>query len=146
MATRAAQGPRNREEVGAPWLLAQHVLPAAPARVRRQSLMFEYDATFKVQNQMGPRVTSNGEMPIVPKNMHVRALSDFMKTLLLCTPSEDNTHEMIESGGIDPMGPLTEKHRAERQEIYKQHAFESVDMEDLKADVHKQCSFHLQTV
>ena len=44
-------------------------------------------------------------------------------------------HELIESTGIDPMGPLTEKQRAERQEIYKQHAFESDDMEDSEADV-----------
>ena len=54
--------------------------------------------------------------------------------------------DLIESTGFDPMEPLAEQQRAERQEIYKQHAFESVDMEDLKADVHKQCSFHLQTV
>ena len=108
-----------------------------------ESLMFEYDASFKVHNQMGPRVTSkislhdivNGDMPIAEKNMHVRALSDFMKTLLLCTPSADNMHELIESTGIDPMGPLTEKQHAERQDIYRQHAFESDDMEDSEADV-----------
>ena len=85
-----------------------------------ESLMFEYDASFKVHNQMGPRVTSkislhdivNGDMPIAEKNMHVRALSDFMKTLLLCTPSADNMHELIESTGIDPMGSMRASGRA----------------------------------
>ena len=73
-------------------------------------------------------------MPLSEKNMHTRALSDFMKVLLLRTPSADSMEELLESSGTDPMGPLNEKQRAERQEIYKQHELESDDMEDSEHD------------
>ena len=107
-----------------------------------ESLIFEYDASFKFHNQIGPRVTDtvslhdivNGDMPLSEKNMHTRALSDFMKVLLLRTPSADSMEELLESSGTDPMGPLNEKQRAERQEIYKQHELESDDMEDSEHD------------
>tara|TARA_B100001540_G_C15609507_1_gene552398 strand:+ start:473 stop:625 length:153 start_codon:yes stop_codon:yes gene_type:complete len=42
--------------------------------------------------------------------------------------------ELLESTGIEPMGPLTEQQRAERQKIYKQHELESDDMEDSEHD------------
>jgi|TARA_B100001758_G_scaffold202414_1_gene181732 hypothetical protein len=42
--------------------------------------------------------------------------------------------ELIESTSIDPMGPLTDQQRAEREEIYKQHALESDDTEDSEQD------------
>ena len=57
-----------------------------------------------------------------------------MKVLLLRTPSADSMEELLESSGTDPMGPLNEKQRAERQEIYKQHELESDDMEDSEHD------------
>ena len=50
------------------------------------------------------------------------------------TPSADSMDELLESTGIDPMGPLTEQQRAERQEIYKQHELESDDMVDSEHD------------
>ena len=42
--------------------------------------------------------------------------------------------DLIESTGFDPMEPLAEQQRAERQEIYKQHELESGDMEDSEHD------------
>lgn len=50
------------------------------------------------------------------------------------TPSADGMDELIESTSIDPMGPLTDQQRAEREEIYKQHALESDDTEDSEQD------------
>ena len=43
-------------------------------------------------------------------------------------------YELIESTSIDPMGPLTDQQRAEREEIYKQHVLESDDTEDSEQD------------
>ena len=42
--------------------------------------------------------------------------------------------ELIESTSIDPMGPLTDQQRAEREEIYKQHVLESDDTGDSEQD------------
>ena len=53
--------------------------------------------------------------------MHAKALSEFLKMLLLQKPSANNMEELIESSGIDPMGALTDQQRAERQAIYEQH-------------------------
>ncbi|MGB1607216.1 MAG: hypothetical protein ACPIOQ_81575 [Promethearchaeia archaeon] len=39
--------------------------------------------------------------------------------------------ELIESTSIDPMEPLTDQQRAEREEIYKQHALESATWDHL---------------
>ena len=50
------------------------------------------------------------------------------------TPSADSMDELLERTGIDPMGPLTEQQRAERQEVYKQHELESDDMVDSEHD------------
>mgnify|MGYP000019774038 CR=1 FL=1 len=50
------------------------------------------------------------------------------------TPSAVGMDELIESTSIDPMGPLTDQQRAEREEIYKQHALESDDTEDSEQD------------
>lgn len=50
------------------------------------------------------------------------------------TPPADGMDELIESTSIDPMGPLTDQQRAEREEIYKQHALESDDTEDSEHD------------
>ena len=94
-----------------------------------ESLMFEFDASFQVHKQIGPRVTDrvslhdivNGNMPIQEKNMHAKALSDFLKMLLLQKPSANSMEALIESSGIDPMGALTNQQRAERQAIYEQH-------------------------
>jgi hypothetical protein len=54
--------------------------------------------------------------------MHVRALSDCMKMLLLTAPSEDNMRTLLESQGHPHLTPLSPKQHSERQEIYKDYA------------------------
>lgn len=48
-----------------------------------------------------------GDIPAADKNMHVGALSDFMKTLLVTTPSAEAMQEKLESSGEDPLGALS---------------------------------------
>ena len=56
------------------------------------------------------------------KDMHVRALSDWMKMLLLTTPYEANMRTLLESQGDPHLTPLSPKQHSERQEIYKDYA------------------------
>ena len=42
--------------------------------------------------------------------------------------------EHIESTRIDPMGPLTDQQRAEREEIHRPHVLESDDTEGSEQD------------
>ena len=55
------------------------------------------------------------------KVMHVRALSDWMKMLLLTVPSETNMHTLFEFQGDPHLTPLSPKHHRERQKIYKDY-------------------------
>ena len=54
--------------------------------------------------------------------MHVRALSDWMKMLLLTAPSEANMRTLLESQGDPHLTPLSPKQHSERQKIYKNYA------------------------
>ena len=56
------------------------------------------------------------------KAMHVRALSDWMKMLLLTAPSEANMRTLLESQGDPHLTPLSPKQHSERQKIYKNYA------------------------
>ena len=64
--------------------------------------------------------------------MHVRALSDCMKMLLLTAPSEDNMRTLLESQGHPHLTSLSPKQRSERQEIYKDYADGAAALKKLK--------------
>jgi hypothetical protein len=51
--------------------------------------------------------------------MHVRALSDWMKMLLITAPSETNMRTLRESQGDPHLTSLSPKQHSERQKIYK---------------------------
>ena len=59
-----------------------------------------------------------GDLNEHDRNMHAAALSDFMKMLLLQTPSASNMRELMESGG-DPLGRLSAAEMRARQQIYR---------------------------
>jgi hypothetical protein len=63
-----------------------------------------------------------GDLCDADKNMHVGALSDFMKTLLLTTPSAPAMQDKLESTGEDPLGPLTAHAMTARNRVYGAHA------------------------
>ncbi len=53
------------------------------------------------------------------KVIHVMALSDWMKMLLITAPSEDNMLTLLESQGDPHLTPLSPKQHSERKKIYK---------------------------
>ena len=55
-------------------------------------------------------------------NMHVGALSEFMKTLLLTAPSAAAMEQRLESTGIDPLGTLHASAHSARNMVYGRHA------------------------
>ena len=73
-----------------------------------QRLMFSWKKT-EFENIFG----------INTKPIHVRALSDWMKILILTVPSETNMHTLFENQGDPHLTPLSPKHHRERQKIYK---------------------------
>ena len=64
--------------------------------------------------------------------MHVRALSDWMKMLLLTAPSETNMRTLLESQGDPHLTPLSPKQQSERQKIYKDYADGAAALKNLK--------------
>ena len=59
-----------------------------------------------------------GDHDQATKNMYVGALSDFMKCLLLATPTATAMEETLESSGLDPQGPLNNEALQRRNEVY----------------------------
>jgi hypothetical protein len=64
--------------------------------------------------------------------MHVRALSDWMKMLLLTAPSETNMCTLFESQGDPHLTPLSPKQCSERQKIYKDYDDGAAVLKNLK--------------
>ena len=85
-----------------------------------------------------PSNTTSVRLRLCSKFLAAKRLSYFLTDepgrTISRTPSADGMDELIESTSIDPMGPLTDQQRAEREEIYKQHALESDDTEDSEQD------------
>ena len=50
--------------------------------------------------------------------MHVAALSEVMKELLLTTPTEKDMTDLLESSQVDPTRPMNAAARAARTQIY----------------------------
>ena len=65
------------------------------------------------------------------KAMHVRALSDWMKMMLLTAPSEANMRTLLENQGDPHLTPLSPKQLRERQKIYKNYADGAVALKNL---------------
>ena len=59
-----------------------------------------------------------GDHDKATKNMYAGALSDFMKCLLLTTPSAAAMEETLESTGLDPVGPLDADALQSRNKVY----------------------------
>ena len=108
-----------------------------PGESSAQRLMFDYDVSFKMHGKyveqdevytisLHDMVT--GDMEDEDKAMHVASLSDFMKHLLLTVPTEQGMYDLLESSGIDPMGPLSTEARAARDKIYA--GFEASDQDE----------------
>jgi hypothetical protein len=64
--------------------------------------------------------------------MHVRVFSDWMKTLLLTTPSETNIRTLLENQDDPHLTPLSPKQDSERQKIYKVYADGADSIKNIK--------------
>ncbi len=64
--------------------------------------------------------------------MHVRSFSDWMKTLLLTSPSETNMRTLLENQGVTHLTPLSPKQHSERKKIYKDYADGAAALKNIK--------------
>jgi hypothetical protein len=96
-----------------------------------QRLMFDYKVSVEVHGRFAEQSDLDsislhdmvaGDLAAADKNMHVGALSDFMKTLLVTTPSAEAMQEMLESSGEDPLGALSAAATGARKRAYGAHA------------------------
>ena len=85
------------------------------AETHAERLMFHYKVSLKMHGHFKVRAGDHsislhdivtGDHDQATKNMYAGALSDFMKCLLLTTPSAAAMEETLESTGLDPQGPL----------------------------------------
>ena len=96
-----------------------------------QRLMFDYKVSVEVHGRFAEQSDLDsislhdmvaGDLAAADKNMHVGALSDFMKTLLVTTPSAEAMQEKLESSGEDPLGALSAAVTGARNRAYAAHA------------------------
>ena len=64
--------------------------------------------------------------------MHVRAFSEWMKMLLLTTPSETNMRTLLESQDDPHLKPLSPKQDSERQKVYKDYVDGAASIKNIK--------------
>ena len=100
---------------------------ASPGKTVAEDLQFVYKAAWQTPNGVQGNSSEHtislhdmvaGDMNEHDRNMHAAALSDFMKMLLLKTPSASNMRTLLESGG-DPLGRLGATEMRARQQIYR---------------------------
>ena len=107
-----------------------------------QRLMFSWKRT-ELENIFGDEIAETTTHTVSLHNivcgpdantnaMHVRALSDWMKMLLLTAPSETNMRTLLESQGDPHLTPLSPKQQSERQKIYKDYADGAAALKNLK--------------
>ena len=101
-------------------------------------LMFDYKVSLLRQERFMPKPGVEsislhdivaGDFSAEDLDMHVGALSDFMKTLLLATPSAAAMQQKLENTGIDPLGPLHASAESHRNRVYGRHAVLAPDGE-----------------
>ena len=96
-----------------------------------QRLMFDYKVSVQMHGRFVEQSALDsislhdmvaGDLPDADKNMYVGALSDFMKTLLVTTPSAAARQEKLENSEEDPLGALGAAALAARNRTYGAHA------------------------
>ena len=111
-------------------LRARFCAAATPAQTVGERLVFDYKVSLRSHNNFVEQPETEtislhemvvGDLSTEDKAMHVGALSDFMKTLLLTTPCAEAMERTLESTGLDPLGALTGVAVAERTHIYSKH-------------------------
>ena len=109
---------------------ARFCAAATPAQTVGERLVFDYKVSMRLRNTFVEQPETEsislhemvvGDLSPEDKAMHVGALSDFMKTLLLTTPSAAAMQTTLESTGLDPLGALTGVAVDERTHIYSKH-------------------------
>lgn len=97
------------------------------AETHAERLMFHYKVSLKMHGHFKVRAGDHsislhdivtGDHDQATKNMYAGALSDFMKCLLLTTPSAAAMEETLESTGLDPLGPLDADALQSRNKVY----------------------------
>ena len=104
--------------------------PESQGKSVAERLKFDYNISYEINKKMVPappeRISLHdivaGNCHMDERDLHAAALSDFLKYLLLQTPTGEKMHELIESSGVDPVRPLAPHDRDEREKIYEQHA------------------------
>ena len=95
-------------------------------------LMFEFDVAYERNGKLVPGtpetislrdMVASDTASVDELDMHAAALNDFMKVLLLRTPTAENMEQLLESSGDDPIGDLTPEELAQRADTYQKHAF-----------------------
>jgi hypothetical protein len=95
-----------------------------------ERLVFDYKVSMKVHGNFVAQPATDcislhdmvvGDLSREDKAMHVAAVSDFMKHLLLTTPSLQAMEEKLESTGLDPFGVMSVDAVLERNRIYGKH-------------------------
>ena len=108
-------------------IVRSHFAAAAADGSFAKRLIFDYEVSYKIRGtytlqdktqSISLHEMVTGEMTNEEKNMHVAALSEFMKELLLTTPTEKDMTDLLESSQVDPMGPMNAAAHAARTEIY----------------------------
>ena len=96
-----------------------------------QRLLFDYKVSVQIHGRFAEQHALEsislhdmvlGDLSQADKNMHVAAMSDFMKSLLLTAPSAAAMQEKLESSGEDPLGALGTTALAARDRTYGAHA------------------------
>ena len=109
---------------------ARFCAAGTPAQTVGERLVFDYKVSIRSHGnfvkQPVPESISLHEMVVSDlsakdKAMHVAAVSDFMKHLLLTTPSPLAMEQKLESTGLDPIGALKPDAVAARTRIYGRH-------------------------
>ena len=95
-------------------------------------IMFEFDVAYERNGKFVPGtpetislrdMVASDTASVDELDMHAAALNDFMKVLLLRTPTAENMEQLLESSGDDPIGDLTPEELAQRADTYQKHAF-----------------------
>jgi hypothetical protein len=95
-----------------------------------ERLVFDYKVSFDVHGKFVDQPATDcislhdmvlGDLSQEDKDVHVAAVSNYMKDLLLTTPSARAMQEKLESTGLDPLGALSTVDIDARNRIYRRH-------------------------
>ena len=110
-------------------VLCLHV-SVLPRVLHPERLVFDYKVSFDVHGKFVDQPATDcillhdmvlGDLSQEDKDVHVAAVSNYMKDLLLTTPSARAMQEKLESTGLDPLGALSTVDIDARNRIYRLH-------------------------